>query len=481
MADIKIPVDTVKDDFSSFLDIESNSRVFFSGKFGVGKTYFLKEFFDSRADKYEVFHLYPVNYQISRNEDVVELIKYDILVELLKKNKDILQENKIEGVKDSTLLFYSWYKKRLSVNSVLQSILSLGESSSELSIDPASSFLGKLGRPLKDLLEIDREFQEFKKEYKEGEKGLVETYTKEIKAKNISEVDYLSYLLREKVAQQKGAKKSILVLDDLDRVDPDHIFRILNILSAYFEKEHENKFGFDSIIIVADYSNIKHIFHHKYGNNADFSGYLDKFFTISPYYFDNKKAVIDLLDEIVKNIKNEEPNLNAAIGESGYIKLFLSHIFMKAIENEIMNLRELLKATRFQLSELKKGSYYENSFGNNFQKIFDKAIKVAIHCFSNTENFVEKINIIKNRKIKTERRMPFGKYITTMLESFGLKIPVDDKSLTWQQYEIKINSNGGFDVISENNGSEEDLFYDLLIEYIKDKKYLKNSDRDYEQ
>ena len=148
-------------------------------------------------------------------------------------------------------------------------------------------------------------------------------YTEAIKEKDISETDYLSHLLKEKIIQQKSDKKSVLVLDDMDRIDPDHIFRILNILSAYFEKEHENKFGFDLIIIVADYTNIKHIFHHKYGNNADFGGYLDKFFTISPYYFDNKKAVIDRVEEITKSIKNEEPNLSPAIGDSGFIKLFL--------------------------------------------------------------------------------------------------------------------------------------------------------------
>src|SRR3989338_10311524 len=187
MADIKISIDTVKSDFYSVLSMEKNARIFFSGQFGIGKTYFLNEFFDSLKEKYDVFHLYPINYQISSNEDILELIKYYILIELLKKNKDILQENKIEGIKDSSLLFCSWIKKRFSINSILQSTISLGESYIEAFSDPASAYLGKLGRPLKDLLEIDREFQEFKKEHKEGEKGLVEEYTKEIKAKNISE------------------------------------------------------------------------------------------------------------------------------------------------------------------------------------------------------------------------------------------------------------------------------------------------------
>lgn len=469
MTEIKITTNTVKNDFDAFLNIENNSRIFFSGKFGIGKTYFLNEFFDSKSDKYEVFHLYPVNYQISSNEDILDLIKYDILVELLKKNKDIFQDNSVDGVKDSVLLFYSWCKQNFSLNSVLQSTLSFGELA-----------LGKLGRPLKDLLEIDKKFQEFKKEYKAGEKGLVEKHTKAIEEKIISETDYLSHLLKEKLVQQKSDKKSVLVLDDMDRIDPEHVFRILNILSAYFEKEHQNKFGFDSVIIVADYANIKHIFHHKYGSSADFSGYLDKFFTISPYYFDNKKAMFDMVEVIVKSIKNEEPNLTSAIGDSGYIKLFLWHIFSGAVDNEIINLRELLKATRFQLLELRKGSYYEDHFADNFQKIFDTAIKIAIHSFSNTEVFIKKIEIIKKSNLKREERMPYGKYISTMLKALGMKIPEDStSSISWKKYSINKSKNGS-DLIDVANGQAEQLFYDLLIEYVENKKYLKNDYHDYE-
>src|SRR5438046_676330 len=120
---IKIPIDSLKEDFNSYLNIEGNSRMLFSGKFGTGKTYFLKEFFDSHKETYEVFYLYPLNYQISNNEDIIELIKYDILIELLKKNKDILKENKVKGIKDSAILFYSWLQKNYSLNSFLQSVL----------------------------------------------------------------------------------------------------------------------------------------------------------------------------------------------------------------------------------------------------------------------------------------------------------------------------------------------------------------------
>lgn len=483
MNEITIPVEEIKNDFQSFLDIEGNTRIFFSGQFGIGKTYFLNSFFETNSDEYDVYHLFPVNYQIHSNDDVINLLKYDLLVELLMKEKNIFQTNNVDGIKESSLLFYSWIKENYSTNQFLLSTVSLGEFLSDLSADPITGLLGKLGRPLKSLLKIDEGFQKFKKEYKSGEKGLVEKYEKAIRTKSTSEPDYISSLVKEKVVQNKKNRKSVLVLDDMDRVDPEHIFRILNVLSAHFERDQQNKFGFDSVIVVADYSNLKHIFHHRYGPKTDFSGYMDKFFTVTPYYFDNKKALIAKLDEIVKKIKNEDPSLNSAIGESGYIKLFLEHIFTKSADAEIVNLRQLLKATNFQLLELRKGSYHEDPFADNFQKIFDIAVKVAIHSFSNVSIFIEKIETIKLQKNGSKARMPFGIYIATMLKSRGTIIPKDGPfdayvSANGQEYHVTKTPNGLRSLDVEGN-KEEDLFYDLLIQYTKDRKYIKDNYHEY--
>ncbi len=469
MNDIEIPIEkTIKDGFKSFLEIPNNSRIFFSGKFGIGKTYFLNEFFKTYLEDYEAYHLYPVNYQINKNDDIIDLIKYDILVEMLNKDKDILKKRKVKGIKDSFMLFYSWIKPKITVNNTLQSIISAGEFTS-MFFNPT---LEKLGRPLKDLLNLDKEFQNFRKEYEQGDKGLAEEYIKKIKEKDYSETDYISQLLKENINKQKGNKKSVLILDDLDRIDPEHIFRILNILSTYFEKEQENKFGFDSIIIVADYKNIEHIFHHKYGATADFGGYLDKFYTITPYYFDNKKAVMNIVDDIVMGIKNEDPRFNVAFAENGYIKVFLSYIFRVSVDDEIINLRELLKARKYQLAELKKGGYDEDSFFDANQKIFDKAIIIAIHTFSGIESFIKKIEIIKNSKTKINKKIPFTEYILIMAKALHIKIPTTDRGIvTWHGYQIMADSqsSSGIKIINE---SEEKLFCDLLTEYISSKKYV---------
>ncbi len=472
LEEIKIPINEVEDHFDKSLNEENNSRIFFSGQFGIGKTYFLNEFFNSKKDEYDVFHLYPVNYQISSNEDIFELLKYDILIELLKKDSEIFKENEVEGIKDSALLFYSWFKEKITINSSLDSALSMADYFQ-------IPILNKLGKPLKDLLKIDKEYQSFKKDYKKGEKKIVEEFTSEIEKKNISETDFFSQFLKDKIKIQKGSKKSILILDDLDRVDPEHVFRILNVLSAYFEKEDGNKFGFDKIIVVAHCKNIENIFYHKYGANTDFSGYLDKFFSISPYDFDNKKAVISMVDKIVKNIKNEEASLNDAMGEGGYIKLFLEHIFTKAVDAEAINLRVLLKATKYQLAELKKGSFYKDHFSDDFQKLFDIGIKIAILCFSSKQDFIEKIIAIKdNNNNSMDARMPFDKYINKMLEVLAINVLEKGKiqSFDWNEYKIESRQNN--ELVVEGK-KKENLFYDLLIKYVVDKKYIKNDNSEY--
>ena len=43
-----INLDTPTEEFTKFLDDKQNRRIIFSGAFGTGKTYFLKEFFSDK-------------------------------------------------------------------------------------------------------------------------------------------------------------------------------------------------------------------------------------------------------------------------------------------------------------------------------------------------------------------------------------------------------------------------------------------------
>src|ERR1700754_1567489 len=89
----KIPTVTTKsldESFDEHIRDDFNERILFSAPFGAGKSTFLKQYFDRHED-FVVLKLFPVNYSIAQNQDVFELIKYDLLYELLSKYPDDVQ------------------------------------------------------------------------------------------------------------------------------------------------------------------------------------------------------------------------------------------------------------------------------------------------------------------------------------------------------------------------------------------------------
>ena len=78
--------------FKKHLEELDNNRIIFSGIFGIGKTFFIQKFFESE-ENYIPIKLTPVNYSVNQNEDIFELIKYDIAFQLLSKNIDFEKEN----------------------------------------------------------------------------------------------------------------------------------------------------------------------------------------------------------------------------------------------------------------------------------------------------------------------------------------------------------------------------------------------------
>ena len=134
-----------------------------------------------------------------------------------------------------------------------------------------------------------------------------ESNTDEIKdfLKNMKENDPISEFIKLQIENLKKEsskpKETVLILDDIDRIFPEHIFRILNALSAQFDLHNSNtnynKFSFDKIIIVADDKNLRNIFHHLYGNKTDSSGYFDKFFSKQIYEFNNTTTMIETIEK----------------------------------------------------------------------------------------------------------------------------------------------------------------------------------------
>ena len=270
------PID-ISNNINDFRQVfESESRIIFSAKFGDGKSYFLNEFMKSYNEKkndYYFITLHPVNYVVEENRDVIEYIKRDILFQLIK-------DNRIYDFKEG-------YDKIFDAVCNGESLLKLA--------DFAASII-----PVKGL-----------KEGYKALKGLVSTIDEKRKVKDvlhvvddylngfygksgsISECDAFTYLIQKSLERMMA--KSVLIIEDLDRIDPAHLFRIMNVLSSqvdnpyYSEIPHGNKFGFDKIILVMDYEIAKHLFHHFYGKEANYEGYMNKFLNTLPYSYSIKE------------------------------------------------------------------------------------------------------------------------------------------------------------------------------------------------
>ena len=69
-----------------FHHLDTHPRTILSARFGDGKSYFLKHVNEEPCDEagtYEFLTIYPVNYQLADNCDIFDLIKRDILVQMM--------------------------------------------------------------------------------------------------------------------------------------------------------------------------------------------------------------------------------------------------------------------------------------------------------------------------------------------------------------------------------------------------------------
>ena len=249
-----------------------NRQTILSAKFGDGKTYFLNKYIESHKDDTFFIVLHPVNYVVSRNEDIFEYIKHDILSFLVKEPeyKEIDWQEALKGV--------------INFESVLNGVEGLMDL-----LDPKAKLLlapFKLFQKIDDRYAIDKYFDAFKN----TQGGLFE-------------FDDFSIAIKTTLSkiQEKG-RKTVLIIEDLDRIDPEHLFRILNVLGAHVDDDkNTNKFGVDNIVAVLDYDTTRHIFHHFYGEKANYEGYMTKFMSHNPFYYsvtyEARKYLLQLLRE----------------------------------------------------------------------------------------------------------------------------------------------------------------------------------------
>lgn len=278
-----IPIDALLKDFKEYLD--SNDRCIFSARFGDGKSYFLSEFIKKYKNQYLFIPIYPVNYQVAENRDIFEYIKRDILIKLLSCGEINI---------DDTTISNSLYLYNFLNESGIELSIELLELVPDINLDGADISLSAISTVTKSWLKIKEKFDKNKSKYK-NESQIAETIVEDtINQKgSIYEFDVVSQLICDLIDQYRkkhSRRKVVLLIEDLDRIDPAHIFRILNVFSAHFDrynvnwieartkgKLYINKFKFDKVVTVCHYENIKNIYHHCYGKKTDFNGYIGKF------------------------------------------------------------------------------------------------------------------------------------------------------------------------------------------------------------
>ncbi len=256
--------------------LENNPRTIFSAKFGDGKTYFLKKYMERHEEDTMFIVLHPINYTVAANEDVFEYIKRDILLKLTKE-PDFKEVNWKEVV--STIFDYD---NLLETNEAIADAMPDG-----LVIKPVAKIALIPFKGLKkvdDKFAIDKFFSRF-----EETKGC------------IYEQDHFTIAIRATIEKiQSRGKKCVLIIEDLDRVDPAHLFRILNVFGAHIDDDaNSNKFGFNNIVAILDYRITEHIFKHFYGENANYEGYMSKFTSHNIFDYsitrEAKKILVDYL------------------------------------------------------------------------------------------------------------------------------------------------------------------------------------------
>jgi hypothetical protein len=231
------------------------------------------------------------------------------------------------------------------------------------------------------LKQLSLDFKRFHDSNVSPEGDILVDYLKKIEGQESSLYfnDIISRLINSILERLKEESKqeNILVIDDLDRIDPEHIFRILNVFASHIDQPSEkpNRLGFDKIILVCDVKNIRNIFSSKYGMKADFNGYIDKFYSKEIFRFDNRQILTRLSSIVFANVKFGRLDYRQAelYSDTIFRKYRLGFEILEAIiHGGFVNLKSILKKRKYAL-EVSFASYY-NIYRKFRLKYFDHPI-----------------------------------------------------------------------------------------------------------
>lgn len=285
-----IPIDGKIEDFRNHLI--NNTRTILSARFGDGKSVLLNHAIAASAEDTTYIVVHPVHYQVSDNKDIFELVKRDILFQMI--GQGMIAED-YEITEDIILSFYLQHNTTDIAKNLLSSLFEVAPNIASAS--PVANCLGGFGgiavsSVISGINRLRTGYKSFKDKLSSNTDDRVLEYffqnTDKLKNSPI-ESDAITAIIRENIKKwkEKENKRVVLVFEDMDRLDPAHLFRIMNVLSAQIDAnctidEHEigkmeNRFGVDNVVLVLDYNNLKSIFHHFYGQDTCFEGYIHKF------------------------------------------------------------------------------------------------------------------------------------------------------------------------------------------------------------
>lgn len=300
-----IPVDDAMQRFENHL--LSHDRVVLSAKFGDGKTFFLNKFKEKcKMDTESPFvfiTLYPVNYQVLGNKDIFELIKHDVLLQILQA-----------GIID---VYYEITDKMAFEFYIQGHFSTVGESFFEmLKLCGADDMVTKgflaAFKSVNWLKSLKDKVGEYKR--KIDQTAFLDNYLSIFDENSVYENDIITKIIRDniKAYQEKNGKRVVLVIEDMDRLDPAHLFRIMNVFSAHMDYGYRcmqpinntlvgNKFGVSNVVFVMHEKNTEALFHHFYGECADYDGYMSKFYNKDIFRFsladEKEKYALALISE----------------------------------------------------------------------------------------------------------------------------------------------------------------------------------------
>lgn len=460
--DLIIPVDDAIVDFKNHL--LSHPRTILSARFGDGKSFFLEKFIKSPkvSRKFLCLRVFPVNYQVLDNKDIFELVKRDILLQLIYNNM-IPEDYEI-----SEEVAFAFYIRNKGVG-LTEDLLTYAAMFTPDNPQWSSACAITAGS-VKLLEKLSEKFKKFKEE--NCYVDIIEKYLKDSNKHFLLEEDIITVIIRdciERYRKDHRGRRVALFFEDMDRIDPAHLFRIMNVLSAQMDYNYKygirpstkarrvNKFGVDNIVLVLDYKNLQSIFAHFYGEGVNFKGYIHKFTSSTIFTYSLKEQKYHYM-------------LKQIAADTRFRDVFLQEILpIDMFDNYSM--RDLAQALIDTESQIKEKVVWKTINQTVALSTGPLRLFVILRRLGKTDEQLKQVYTKAIREQSLDFIVWVGGYFLKMHNSFGLqRFSFDDGEDTEKRLKIEGMRDDGRAIVKDDGrfGSRggldaEDLLWEYLI------------------